>query len=88
MKKPANGKRLKQKIAHGQWIVALNRENNAQNPELTQKLAMLDFVEVTKWFEVHNYLGSIVRELVQSPQNEFRALRKASGTREHWPSYP
>lgn len=62
---------LRNKIAHGQWVVALNRENTAQNQELTQKLQTLDFVEITKWFKVHSFLGFIVRDLVQSPQKGF-----------------
>ena len=64
---------LRNKIAHGQWAVALNRGNTAENQGLTQKLKTLDFVEVTKWFKVHNYLGSIIRELVQSPQKNFHS---------------
>jgi hypothetical protein len=62
---------LRNKIAHGQWEFALNRENTKENPELTKQLKDLDVVEITKWFDIHQYMGLIIRDLVQSPKKGF-----------------
>ncbi len=62
---------LRNKIAHGQWINALNRDNTAKNEQLTNQLCSLDPVEIEKRFEIHRYLGYIVRDLVQSPTAGF-----------------
>lgn len=62
---------LRNKIAHGQWINALNSENTAMNQELSDQLSKLDFVELGKRVDIHQYLGFIVRDLVQSPKAGF-----------------
>lgn len=62
---------LRNKIAHGQWEFALNRENTKENEDLTKKLNDLNIVEVTKWFDIHQYMGLIIRDLVQSPKKGF-----------------
>lgn len=62
---------LRNKIAHGQWQIALNRENTNKNDELTEKLETLDVVLVSKWFDVHQYMGLIIRDLIQSPSKGF-----------------
>ncbi len=62
---------LRNKIAHGQWFHALNTDNTAENIDLTKKLAELDYVKLAKQFEVHKYLGLIIRDLVQSPKKGF-----------------
>ena len=67
------------KIAHGQWIVALNRKNTAENPSMTTVLASLDFVRVDVSFRVHEFLGRIIRDLMQSP--------KKGHFRDFWTNY-
>jgi hypothetical protein len=62
---------LRNKIAHGQWEFALNRENTKENEVLTGHLRTLSVVQISKWFTVHQYLGLIIRDLVQSPQKGF-----------------
>jgi len=62
---------MRNKIAHGQWIHALNRENTKENTDLTHQMSQLDIVQITKWFEIHKYLGFIVRDLLQSPKKAF-----------------
>jgi hypothetical protein len=62
---------LRNKIAHGQWFHALNRDNTAENQDLTNELANLDSVKLIKRFEVHKYLGLVIRDLVQSPKKGF-----------------
>lgn len=62
---------LRNKIAHGQWFYALNTDNTAENPDLTKDLEELDSVQLIKRFEVHKYLGLMIRDLVQSPKRGF-----------------
>lgn len=62
---------LRNKIAHGQWDFALNRENTAENTLKTQELNDLTVIQISIWSEVHQYLALIVRDLIQSPKNGF-----------------
>lgn len=62
---------LRNKIAHGQWVNALNRENTAVNQALTKDLDQLDSVDLQKRIEIHRFMGCIVRDLVQSPKAAF-----------------
>lgn len=59
---------LRNKIAHGQWIHALNSKNTKENEEITIKINNLNVVDITIWAKVHQYLAVIIRDLVQSPQ--------------------
>ena len=60
---------IRNKIAHGQWIHALNRHNTKENEDITAKIKNLNVVQLTRWSKVHQYLAYIIRDLVQSPQN-------------------
>jgi hypothetical protein len=62
---------LRNKIAHGQWDFALNRENTAENTSKTKELNDLTVIQISIWSEVHQYLGLILRDLIQSPKNGF-----------------
>ncbi|MCI5136989.1 MAG: hypothetical protein D3922_00930 [Candidatus Electrothrix sp. AR1] len=62
---------LRNKIAHGEWINALNSKITATNPSVSTVLRRLDPVLVEKRFEVHRFLGYIVRDLIQSPKAGF-----------------
>jgi len=62
---------LRNKIAHGQWEFALNRENMKENTDLTNELRSLDVVKIQKWFDVHQYMALIIRDLIQSPRRGF-----------------
>ena len=62
---------LRNKIAHGQWEYALNRENTRENVDLTSELQDLDVVKVQKWFDVHQFMALIIRDLIQSPRKGF-----------------
>lgn len=62
---------LRNKIAHGQWTIALNRENIDVNNELTSSLAKLDVVTISKWFKVHGHISLIVESLIESPNRTF-----------------
>ena len=62
---------IRNKIAHGQWLHALNSPMTGENTSTTEKIANLNVVEISKWFEVHQYLCFIVRDLIQSPHKVF-----------------
>ena len=62
---------LRNKIAHGQWSIALNQENTATNSLLSSQIHDLDPVIVEKWFEVHRHLAQIVEDIVESPKKAF-----------------
>lgn len=62
---------LRNKIAHGQWIHALNSNNTKENPDTTSRIEDLNVVKISIWFEVHQYLCFIIRDLIQSPQKGF-----------------
>lgn len=60
---------LRNKLAHGEWINALNGKLTAAHNEkskINKKLKALDPVYIEKSFEIHRFLGFIVRDLVQS----------------------
>ncbi|MBM2770486.1 hypothetical protein [Burkholderia anthina] len=67
---------IRNKIAHGQWVRALNSKNTRENARLSSALASLDPVFIEKMVKVHQCLGRIVRDLVQSPKNGFDSWYK------------
>lgn len=62
---------LRNKIAHGQWVHTLNSLSTKENPETTERIKNLNVVTISKWFEVHQYLCFIIRDLIQSPKKGF-----------------
>ncbi|MBE7635161.1 hypothetical protein F7642_12590 [Tenacibaculum finnmarkense genomovar ulcerans] len=62
---------LRNKLAHGQWLFALNSKNTKENETTTERIEKLNVVEISIWFEVHQYLCFIIRDLVQSPSKKF-----------------
>jgi hypothetical protein len=63
---------IRNKLTHGQWCVALNRENTAVNPELTKEIAgysVLDFYQRKHSLE---HLAAIIEDLIESPNRAHR----------------
>jgi len=58
---------LRNKIAHGQWVYALNRNNSAVNQELTSEISNIDVVELYRRKEALTTLRSIMEDLIKSP---------------------
>ena len=58
---------LRNKIAHGQWSVALNNDNTAINQQTTDKIKALDFVKIDILFSVYEKIGQAVEDLIESP---------------------
>jgi hypothetical protein len=72
--------RIRNKIAHGQWIYPLddseikNNEPNAllkEDTNLKEKLNELNPISIMREFEVHTTLGKIVRKLIESQEKGF-----------------
>jgi len=63
---------LRNKIAHGQWEVALNREQTAVNADISAQIQEVDVVRVRIWYEVFGYLAAIVECLIESPDRAFQ----------------
>lgn len=62
---------LRNKIAHGQWIVALNRDNDAVNNELSRQIGEIDCVKLNIWRDVYRGLSNIIEALIESPNRSF-----------------
>ncbi len=62
---------LRNKIAHGQWKIALNRKNDKINDNLTDKIMNIDVVQLNIWKEAHQGLSNIVEALIESPDRAF-----------------
>jgi hypothetical protein len=59
---------LRNKIAHGQWIVALNNDNTAINRIITNQINNLDFVKTDILFYIYEKIGQAVEDLIESPK--------------------
>ncbi|QDD62699.1 hypothetical protein EJD96_00340 [Herbaspirillum seropedicae] len=62
---------LRNKVAHGQWQIALNSKNTAQNPDLTVSLANIDLVELDLLKAGCEGLCLIIESLIESPDRAF-----------------
>lgn len=58
---------IRNKIAHGQWVVALNSENTATNQETTTRVSALDFVQIDILFDIYEKIGQVIEDLIESP---------------------
>lgn len=66
-----NPQTIRNKIAHGQWVCALNSKSTKENAATTAAVKSIDVVEISRWYTVHQYLCFIVRDLVQSNSGTF-----------------
>ena len=62
---------LRNKLAHGQWVTALNRDNDAIQEEYTTKIKELDVVKIGGWIAGHELLAGLVEHLIESPKKTF-----------------
>ncbi|MHA3977360.1 hypothetical protein ACW9UR_06735 [Halovulum sp. GXIMD14794] len=62
---------LRNKLAHGQWVFALNRDNDAVQDDLTRRIDELDIVKVGSWVRGHELMADTVETLIESPKNAF-----------------
>lgn len=83
---------IRNKIAHGQWEIALNRNNSAVNPVITAAIQQLDIVVIDRWFETLSHLALLLETLVESPGKAFHRdywihvtnLRDYIAKTKHW----
>jgi len=59
---------IRNKIAHGQLKVALNRENTNINPDLTKEISDLNVVKLDRLHIACSGLAEIVESIIESPQ--------------------
>lgn len=62
---------LRNKLAHGQWVVALNKTNDKVQQDLTVLLQKLTIVQIDGWATCHNRLAELVEMLIESPKKAF-----------------
>lgn len=62
---------LRNKLAHGQWVIALNHDNDAVQDEYTTKMKELDLVKIGGWIAGHELLAGLVEHLIESPKKAF-----------------
>ncbi|MBY8964599.1 MULTISPECIES: TM1812 family CRISPR-associated protein [Pseudomonadota] len=64
---------LRNKIAHGQWAVALNQNGYNKNDPLSNALNDLDFLKVERLRSGCSALAAVVESLFESPDKAFHA---------------
>lgn len=62
---------LRNKLAHGQWMTALNRDNDRVQQDLTDKISQLTIIDVMAWVKAHELLAHMVETLIESPKKSF-----------------
>jgi hypothetical protein len=62
---------VRNKLAHGQWAITLNRENTRVNQDLTLTVCNIDCVQVDRWREAHRILAEMMETLIESPERAF-----------------
>lgn len=58
---------IRNKIAHGQFTVALNRSGSQVNNDITQQIQDLTFPQIMRLFQINKYLVEIIEDLIESP---------------------
>lgn len=58
---------LRNKLAHGQWCTALNRDNDAVNLDLTSEIAGLDVVVLYRRKSALQRLAAVIEDIIESP---------------------
>lgn len=60
---------VRNKIAHGQWKVALNSRNTAVNSDATAKVQAINIVDLTRYKSSFSRLSAIIEDLIESPNH-------------------
>lgn len=58
---------LRNKLAHGQWSVALNRDNTAVNANLTREIEDCTVIHLYRRVHALEHLSAIIEDLIESP---------------------
>jgi hypothetical protein len=62
---------LRNKLAHGQWTVALNSKNDAVNNDITRDINDLNIIKIDAWRKGHQRLADLIETLIESPKKAF-----------------
>lgn len=68
---------IRNKLAHGQWSIALNRENTAVNTDITDEINAHTVVELYRRKTALEKLGKILEDIIESPNKAHH--------RDYWP---
>ncbi len=63
-----NPSQIRNKLAHGQFVVALNKDNSVVNNDLTDSIERLDIVEIAKNYYALSLIAKMVEDIVESPE--------------------
>jgi hypothetical protein len=58
---------IRNKIAHGQWLIALNNQSTLINNDTTVRINELDFVRIDILFNIYDKFQMCVEDLIESP---------------------
>lgn len=59
---------IRNKIAHGQWCVALNNLSTSINNETTSLINNIDYVKIDVLFQIYDIFEKCVEDLIESPK--------------------
>jgi hypothetical protein len=59
---------VRNRMAHGQWSVALNSKNTKENDVITSKIEELNIVTLTKYKKSFYLVALIIEDLIESPE--------------------
>lgn len=63
---------LRNKLAHGQWSVALNRDNTAINAEITREIESCTVIDLYRREHSLERLSAIIEDMIESPNRAHR----------------
>jgi hypothetical protein len=58
---------VRNRMAHGQWMVALNSNNTQENKFITTRIRDLDIIILTKYKKSFTLMSYIIEDLIESP---------------------
>ena len=58
---------IRNKIAHGQWKISLNRHNTSVHDELTEKVKNLNVIDLYRYKSAFDKLSAILEDIIVSP---------------------
>lgn len=59
---------LRNKIAHGQWCIALNNQSTSINYETTSLIKNIDYVKIDILFQIYDIFEKCIEDLIESPK--------------------
>lgn len=67
-----NPSQIRNKVAHGQWVICLNNECTDINKDTTNELQNLDFVIIDRYFSIYKQFQQCILDLSISPKTHYR----------------